>query len=532
LALAATGSPWWVGGTLYHIYLRSWADGNGDGVGDLYGAKDRLEYLSWLGVDGVWLSPTMPSPNTDFGYDVSDYCGVHPEFGDVDALVAFVEDARARGISVILDLVPNHTSDQHVWFVEATEDPNSERSEYYVWADGAKEGSPPNNWVDATGASAWTWSSKAGKFYLHNFLPSQPDLNWWNESVHAEFEAILQYWFDKGIAGFRIDVAHGLYKDRELRDDPGATDQSDLSAHFGLLEKYSKNRPEVHSLYRSWRGIAERYDPPRLLLGETWTNDFDQWASFFGSNDELQLAFNFRFFFAPFRARALAEVVEQTLSRVPLGSTTVWAASNHDVSRFPTRWCEGWEERTRAASVLLATLPGTLVLYYGDELGLGDVDLSFDELRDPMTAGIPGASFLRDRARTPMVWQPNGNRGFTDDAVTPWLPIRRPCGVDVQSQRENLFSQLHLTRSLLALRRRFHLSDPNSYRLHSLDDDCWSYDVDRIRVTANLSDRERVHEISGEMVLSSNPRSDLGLRGGDDELLAAWEVVVEVVAES
>ncbi|MGC8465828.1 MAG: alpha-amylase family glycosyl hydrolase [Acidimicrobiales bacterium] len=530
--MAIDEKPWWVGGTIYHIYLRSWVDGNGDGVGDLYGAREQLGYLAWLGVDAVWLSPTMPSPNTDWGYDVSDYLGVHPEFGDRVALEAFVSDARAHDLAVVLDLVPNHSSDQHAWFIEAVEHPDSNKHEYYVWASGTDDGHPPNNWVDATGSSAWTWHPTVGKYYLHNFLQSQPDLNWWCDEVHAEFESILRFWFDLGIAGFRIDVAHGLYKDVDLRDDPPTTDLRDLSSHFGLVEAFSKNRPEVHQVYRAWRALAEQYDPPRLLLGETWTNDFDRWADFFGSNDELQLAFNFRFFFAPFRAPALAEVVDETLKRVPQGCTTVWSASNHDVSRFPTRWCENRPERGRAAMVLLTTLPGTLVLYYGDELGLGDVELAPDELRDPMTAGVAGASFLRDRARTPMVWEPDGNRGFTRDDATPWLPIRRDPGVDVHSQQENLFSHLHLTRSLLALRRRFDLSDPRSYRLLSVDDTHWSFAVGDLLVLANLSDEPRDHATSGEIVLSSNPRSSLGLGGGDSELLAPWEVVVEVSARS
>ena len=213
---------WWHGATLYQIYVRSWQDTNDDGYGDLNGVTAHLDYLSWLGVDGIWLSPTMRSPDDDWGYDVSDYLGVHPELGTLADLDRLIAEAAQRGLPVLLDLVPNHTSSAHPWFVEAVSDPASPHREFYVWADPAPDGGPPNNWLAATGASAWTLDEASGQYYLHNFLPSQPDLNWWNPAVHQAFDEILRFWFDRGVAGFRIDVAHGLYKDAQLRDDPPA----------------------------------------------------------------------------------------------------------------------------------------------------------------------------------------------------------------------------------------------------------------------------------------------------------------------
>ncbi len=264
---------WWQGATLYQLYVRSWQDSDGDGYGDLRGIIGRLDYLEWLGVDGIWLSPTMPSPDHDWGYDVSDYLSVHPELGSLDDLDALVSSARERGMRVLLDLVPNHTSTWHPWFIESAASKQNGKRDYYVWADPAPDGGPPNNWLDFTGQPAWQWDAGTGQYYLHNFLTEQADLNWWNPAVHEEFRRILRFWFDRGIAGFRIDVAHGLYKDAQLRDNPPADAGGPLGGRFGLGAVYNENRPEVHGVYRDWRSIADGYDPRRLLLGETWVGD-------------------------------------------------------------------------------------------------------------------------------------------------------------------------------------------------------------------------------------------------------------------
>ena len=291
------GTPWWHGAVIYQLYVRSWRDSNDDGYGDLRGIIERLDHLSWLGVDAIWLSPTMPSPDEDWGYDVSDYTGVHPELGTLADLDELIAQAGQRGMRVLLDLVPNHTSSAHPWFADAASGREAAHRGYYVWADGRPDGGPPNNWLDFTGRPAWQWH-ESGQYYLHNFLPGQPDLNWWEPAVHQEFERILEFWFERGVAGFRVDVANGLYKDAELRDNPPLGSGNPMEGALGLRFVYNTNRPETHGVYRDWRKIAESYSPERLLLGETWVPDAQRLAAYYGDNDELQLGFNFPFAFA------------------------------------------------------------------------------------------------------------------------------------------------------------------------------------------------------------------------------------------
>jgi alpha-glucosidase len=316
----SVGTRWWQGAVLYQVYVRSFRDSDGDGYGDLNGVTGRLDYLAWLGVDGIWLSPTMPSPDEDWGYDVSDYLAVHPELGDLAALDRLIAEAASRGIRVLLDLVPNHTSTAHPWFADAASGRDAAHRGYYMWADPAPGGGPPNNWQDTAGRSAWAWHEPTGQYYLHLFLESQADLNWREPAVHQEFERILRFWFDRGVAGVRIDVAHGLYKDEKLRDNP---DGGGLGASWGRSSqapKHSTGQPEVHGVYRDWRQVAEQYQPPRLLFGETWVRDLDALAGFYGNGDELHLALNIPFVFAPFSAAGLSSVVAATLARLPAGA--------------------------------------------------------------------------------------------------------------------------------------------------------------------------------------------------------------------
>jgi alpha-glucosidase len=421
---------WWRDGVLYQIYPRSFADSNGDGIGDLQGVISGLEYLEWLGVDGIWLNPVHPSPNVDWGYDVADYLDVHPDLGTLADLDELVAEAGVRGIRILLDLVPNHTSIVHPWF--------RERPDFYVWADEI-----PNNWQAAFGGGpAWTLDRETGRYYLHNFAPEQPDLDWWNPEVREEFEHIIRFWFDRGVAGFRIDVANALVKDRELRDNPPATAADDpWSRRRGFTPLYNANRPEVHEIYRGWRALADGYEPPRVLVGEAWVWDVARWAAFWGSgDDELHLAFDFQLLDAPFEAEALRTVVARTQAALPAGARPALTGSNHDVRRLASRWCHGDEALARAALVMLLTLPGTPFLYYGDELALEDGEVPPERVRD--VADPP-----RDPCRTPMPWTPEG--GWDD----PWLPLLNTSR-NVTGQRADETSTLHFTRDLIALRRR------------------------------------------------------------------------------
>jgi alpha-glucosidase len=436
---------WWRGGAIYQIYPRSFADASGDGVGDLAGIRSHLDYLEWLGIDGLWLNPVTPSPNADWGYDVSDFCDVHPELGTLDELDALVADAGRRGMRVVLDLVPNHTSDRHPWFLDSRSSRSSTHRHWYVWAD-RRDGGPPNNWESVFGGPAWTFDEPTEQYYLHNFLAEQPDLNWWNDDVRDEFDRILRFWFDRGVAGFRIDVAHAIVKDLQLRDDP-LTTASDhpLARRRRLRAAYSMNRPEVHEVFRRWRTLAEEYDPPRLLLGETYVLDPVIMASYYGqADDELQLAFNFAFVHAEFDAADLHSVVERTESALPADGWPVWTLSTHDAVRFPTRWCDDDPALVRCALLALLTLRGTPVLMYGDELGLPQTDVPAASTRD--MAG-------RDGARTPMPWANTAGGGFTAAGVEPWLPFGDLAAHNVEAQREDPCSNLALTRDLLRLRR-------------------------------------------------------------------------------
>jgi alpha-glucosidase len=514
--------PWWHGAVLYQLYVRSWRDSNGDGYGDIPGITAGLDHLSWLGVDGVWLSPTMPSPDEDWGYDVSDYTGVHPELGTMEDLDALITTAASRGIRVLLDLVPNHTSSAHPWFIDAASGRDSAHRDYYVWADAAPGGGPPNNWLDATGQSAWQWHAATGQYYLHNFLVGQPDLNWWLPAVHAEFRDILEFWFGRGVAGFRIDVAHGLYKDAELRDNPPLPPGADeLEGRFGLRPVYNSNRPEVHAVYRDWRKIADSYTPERLLLGETWVPDAARLASFYGSNDELQLGFNFPFAFSSFTAPAIARVISDTLAALPASACPVWMGSNHDIGRFPTRWCAGDEQRIRLALLVLATLPGTVVLYYGDEIGMTDLDVPPEFQRDSMTIGAANPRGNRDRARTPLRWDDSPDGGFTTGSARPWLPLPPASAPSVAGQRADRGSILWLCRELIALRHAdagFALSSPE---FMPAPDGLLAYRAGDLLVAANLTAGPiEPPPGAGEVLLSTSGRA---VR---PEVLPPWQGII------
>jgi alpha-glucosidase len=486
-----TTAPWWRTGILYQIYIRSFADSDGDGVGDLRGVIDRLEYLSWLGVDGIWLSPVSPSPNADWGYDVADYCSVHPDYGTVADLDELVAEANHRGIEVLIDLVPNHTSDQHPWFVESRSSKEAGRRDYYVWVDPRPDGSPPNNWVGCFGGPAWTLDPSTGQYYLHNFLPEQPDLNWWCQDVRGAFDEILRFWWDRGIAGFRIDVCNMIVKDALLRDNPPATeDDPFIMQMFGQRPQYTSNRPEVHDVLRHWRQMADGYAQGRVLLGETNVEALETLATFYGNgDDELSLAFNFPFVEAPFEAPALRAIVERTEELLPPGSWPVWTGSNHDVSRLGTRWAGGHPDKVRLALLMLLTLRGTPVLYQGDEIGLADGELDHEDILDPVGLRFWPAYRGRDPERTPLPWTGGPNGGFTAPGSRPWLKMADPSTCNVDDQRRDPGSVLRFVRDVVAWRRRSDDLVSGDYRSLAAPDGAWVWRRGRHTVVAlNLSD--------------------------------------------
>jgi alpha-glucosidase len=434
-------AEWWRSAVLYEIYVRSFGDANGNGVGDLPGIRARLPYLRDLGVDGIWLTPFFPSPGADHGYDVADYVDVDPQFGTIEDLDAVVADAHELGLRVTIDVVPNHTSSEHAWFRNALANPEHPDHARYVFRPG-RDGGPPNNWVSAFGGPAWTLDEQSGAYYLHLFAPEQPDLDWHNPQVATDFDEILRFWLDRGVDGFRIDVAHALFKDRLLRDEPQPGAE-------GWHRVHAIDQPEVHPLYRRWRSLVDAYGDERMLVGEVVLHDQARVARFVRP-DELHLAFNFRLLWEPWDADALRASIDETLAALePVGATATWVLENHDVTRLPTRW---GRDAARAAALLLLALPGTAFLYAGEELGLEEVDLP-DELRqDPIFFRTAGARKGRDGCRVPMPWTPRPpGFGFTDG--TPWLPIPEAwTDVSVAAQAADPASTLALHRAALRAR--------------------------------------------------------------------------------
>jgi len=469
-------TPWWKSGVIYQIYPRSFADSNADGVGDLRGIIDRLEYLQWLGIDAIWLSPVTVSPNADWGYDVADYCAVQPDLGTLEEFDELVSAAHARGVRVLLDFVPNHTSEEHEWFVDSRSAKTAPHRDWYLWADPGIDGAAPNNWLSSFGGPAWTFDDTTDQFYMHNHLREQPDLNWWNDEVRDTFDGIIRFWFDRGVDGFRIDVCNIIVKDAELRDNPPATADDPWDAQmFGQRPVYNANRPEVHDVLRRWRRIAEEYDPPRVLLGETPVDDSESLSAFYGADlDELQLAFNFPFINAPFEAAAMREVVERTNAHLPPGAWPAWTGSNHDMSRFATRWAHDDPRQARAALLMLLALRGTPVLYQGDEIGLGDVAVEPPDLRDPLGVRYWPAYAGRDAMRTPMHWRDAAGAGFTPPGVRPWLPVG-DTAKNVESQRADPASMLVLARDLIARRRETPDLNTGSYTSLPVPAGVWAW---------------------------------------------------------
>ena len=447
-------TPWWHHAAGYQIYLRSFADRDGDGVGDLAGLRDHLDHVASLGVDLVWISPCFSSPQADHGYDVADYTDVDPLFGDLAALDAVLQEAHAHGLKVVLDLVPNHSSDQHPWFRAARRSVDDPHRDYYVWRDPAPDGGPPNNWVSHFGGPAWTLDEASGQYYLHLFLPEQPDLNWANPAVADEFDTILAFWFERGVDGFRIDVAHSLVKDPGLRDNPRIKPLPPPGRHpaetfFAYEHRHDLDQDEVLDIYRRWRPLADEHHA--LLMGEVYLLDPERVGRYVAGDDGLHTAFCF----LTLRAAWKADELRHTLADAVAAShgRFVWPLSSHDDPRAASRLGDGTQGRTRqlAYATLLAGLPGMFFLLQGDELGLPDGEVSRPS--DPMAVRNRG-SLGRDGARTPMPWTPDPpGWGFTDG--DPWLGIGRNRTPEdtVAVQEADPDSHLHRMRRLLAVRR-------------------------------------------------------------------------------
>lgn len=445
-----TQPSWWQTGVIYQIYPRSFQDSNGDGVGDLNGIRARLDDLVALGVDAIWISPIFPSPMADFGYDVADYTGIDPRFGTLEDFDALLAAAHARGLKLLLDFVPNHSSDQHPWFVESRSSRDNPKRDWYLWRDAAPDGGPPNNWISDFGGSAWEWDEATGQYYYHAFLKEQPDLNWRNPEVIAAMLGAMRFWFDRGVDGFRIDVLWHMVKHADFPDNPANPAYTPAMGEMhAVLQLHSTDQAEVHGIAAAMRGVADAY-PDRVLIGEIYL-PVERLMHYYGrERPEVHLPFNFQLIEAPWEARTLATLIADYEAALPAGGWPNWVLGNHDRPRAATRF---GPEQARVAAMLLLTLRGTPTLYYGDEIGLADVKIPPDQVQDPRELREPGLGLGRDPVRTPMAWDESANAGFTSG--TPWLPLHADWPTrNVAAQRADARSMWRLHQDLLALRRR------------------------------------------------------------------------------
>jgi alpha-glucosidase len=510
MSMAGGQMSWWRDAVVYQVYVRSFADSDGDGTGDLPGVTGRLPYLAELGVDALWLTPFYRSPMADHGYDVADQCDVDPLFGtlaDADALIA---RAHELGLRVILDLVPNHSSDEHPWFQEALADPTSPMRDRYLFRKPGPDGGPPNNWESVFGGPAWTLDEASGEYYLHLFDSRQPDFNWRHPAVPEEWERILRFWLDRGVDGFRIDVAHGLYKRADMPDQPTGLVAEDALFHASVAP-HAWDQPEVVDVYRRWRQITDEYDD-RVMVGEVFLSRLDRVARFVGP-DRLHQSFNFPLLAAPLDAATWRELITASLDAFDIeGASPTWVLSNHDVIRHATRYGGGerGRARARAATLTLLGLPGSPYVYEGEELGLEQDELEPDARQDPIWRRSGGTVEGRDGSRTPMPWTsvPPGH-GFTTG--TPWLPFG-PQALDrsVAAEGRDDGSTLAFYRRTLALRRELREGLDRKVEWLEAPPEVLAYSRrgNGGRLVCVLNTGEVGHEVAlppGELLVSSDP---------------------------
>lgn len=444
------GEFWWRHGIFYQVYPRSFQDSNGDGVGDINGIIERLPYLLALGIDAVWLSPVFPSPMADFGYDISDYIGIDPLFGTMEDFDALVKAAHRSGLKIILDLVPNHTSDQHPWFVESRGSRDNPKRDWYIWREPGPGGGPPNNWLSEFGGSAWEYDAATRQYYYHAFLAKQPDLNWRNPAVRQAIHDVMRFWLGKGVDGFRVDVIWHLIKDSEFRDNPSNPDfRSGRPPNQRILPLYTTDQAEVHDVIAEMRRVVDEFDS-RVLIGEIYL-PFERLITYYGKDlAGAHLPFNFALLSAPWNAREIEKLIDEYEAALPAGAWPNWVLGNHDRPRVASRV---GQEQARVAAMLLLTLRGTPTLYYGDEIGMHQVAIAPEQVRDPFEKNVPGIGVGRDGCRTPMQWNALPYAGFSTSV--PWLPLSDDfTHENVVNLEADSRSILNLYKALIDLRKR------------------------------------------------------------------------------
>ena len=531
---------WWQRGVIYQIYPRSFKDTTGNGIGDLPGIIEELDYLNdgtedSLGIDAIWLSPITPSPMADFGYDVADYCDVHPLFGDLATFDRLVAGAHRRGIRVILDYVPNHSSDQHPWFIESRSSRDNPRRDWYIWRDPKPDGSPPNNWGSAFGGPAWTWDETTGQYYLHQFLKEQPELNWRHPEVRAAMMDVLRFWLERGVDGFRVDVIGLLIKDAELRDNPPNPNAdpdlppNDISGR--QVQIYNRDQEQVHEIIRGFRQLLDEYGD-RCGIGELWF-ELPRWIRYYGeNNDGLHLPFNFRLMRLPWQAQAMRRSVDELEAALPPFAWPNYVLGNHDRARLASHL--GGQAQARLAAMMLLTLRGTPTLYYGDELGMENGVIPPEKIQDPPGITL-GAERSRDVCRTPMQWDDSPNAGFS--SAEPWLPVSDDFATrNVATQSDDPASTLNLYRRLLWYRQRTPSLFGGRYQPLDAGDDCFVYlraaGDERRLIALNFADDQRRVSVpvegAGQIVISTHLDREESVSLSGFELRPHEGVIVEL----
>lgn len=495
--------PWWEAGVVYQIYPRSFQDSNGDGIGDLEGIRRRLDYVAGLGVDAIWLSPIFPSPMADFGYDVADYCGVEAMFGDLAQFDVLLAEVHARGLKLLLDFVPNHSSTEHPWFIESRSSRTNLKRDWYFWRDPAPGGGPPNNWTSDMGGSSWEFDPATGQYYLHAFLTEQADLNWRNPEVRQAMTEALRFWFDRGVDGFRIDVLWHCIKAEDLRDNPlNPAYTPDMGEKLKVLQRHSAHQPEIHEIAGVFRTLADDYGE-RLLVGEICL-PLDQLMTYYGTAETpgVHLPFNFQLFEAPWDPVVIGDIIAKYEAALPPGGWPNWVLGSHDAPRLAGRI---GEVQARVAAMLLLTLRGTPTIYQGDELGIGKVAIPENAIRDPQDLRQPGKGLGRDAARTPMPWDHRAFAGFS--TAEPWLPLNGDWrSRNVAAQQEDEHSMLALYRRLLALRRQHPALNIGDLIMAPAEADVLQYerhhDDERLMVALNFSEQVQPVRLPGDVAAS------------------------------
>jgi len=504
---------WWQTGVVYQIYPRSFKDTTGNGVGDLAGIIEELDYLDGLGIDAIWISPFYPSPMKDFGYDVADYCDVDPLFGDLDTFDRLLEGAHGRGIKLIIDWVPNHSSDEHSWFIESRSSIDNPKRDWYIWREPKPDGSPPNNWGSFFGGPAWTFDEKTGQYYMHQFVPGQPELNWRNPQVKSAMFDTLRFWLDRGVDGVRMDVIGLIIKDEQLRNNPVNLDaQDDLRENdlFGrLLQVYNMDQDDVHPVLKEIRRLFDQYDE-RVAIGELW-GPLDRWVKYYGKDgEELHLPFNFRLMDeGTWSAESMQGLVDDMEAALPEFAWPNYVLGNHDRIRLATRF--GGQAQARLAAMMMLTLRGTPTLYYGDELGIENGVIPPEKIQDPQGVNL-GPDRTRDVCRTPMQWDATAFAGFSTQ--DPWLPVSADyTSRNVAALQDDSLSILNLYYDLLALRKNSPAMKFGSYTpVESRAEDCFNYrrevDGERLIISLNFTDEEKSFSLSenaiGRIALSTH----------------------------